>query len=96
MYYCVHHPGKAAFLIEGVTLHTAFALPISQFGGPMPELSTEVANTIREKLFNIKLLIIDEISMVGSTLFSRVDSRLRQIMGVNTPFGGISVLIVGD
>ena len=34
--------------------------------------------------------------MVESTLFSRVDSRLRQIMGVNTPFGGISVLIVGD
>ncbi|XP_059142987.1 uncharacterized protein LOC131930491 [Physella acuta] len=88
--------GKAAFLIEGVTLHTAFALPISQFGGSMPQLSSEVANTIREKLFNIKLLIIDEISMVGSTLFSRVDSRLRQIMGDNKPFGGISVLLVGD
>ncbi|GBM80454.1 ATP-dependent DNA helicase PIF1 [Araneus ventricosus] len=88
--------GKAAFLIEGVTLHTAFALPVSQFGGQMPELSTEVTSTIRNKLFNTKLLIIDEISMVGSTLFSRVDSRLRQIKGVNKPFGGISVLVVGD
>ncbi|GBN70075.1 hypothetical protein AVEN_184165-1, partial [Araneus ventricosus] len=75
--------GKAAFLIEGVTKG-------------LPELSTEVTNTIRNKLFNTKLLIIDEISMVGSTLFSRVDSRLRQIKGVNKPFGGISVLVVGD
>lgn len=77
-------------------MHTAFALPVSQFGGKMPELSMEVANSIREKLFNIKLLIIDEISIVRNVLFTRVDSRLQQIMGVNQPFGGISVLVVGD
>ncbi|XP_011860233.1 PREDICTED: ATP-dependent DNA helicase pfh1-like, partial [Vollenhovia emeryi] len=88
--------GKAAFLIGGVTLHTAFALPITQYGGQMPELSADVANTIRENLFELKLLIIDEISMVGSTMFSRVDTRLRQIMGRNLSFGGVSVLMVGD
>jgi hypothetical protein len=88
--------GKAAFLIQGVTLHTAFALPIAQFGGNMPELSADMANTIREKLFHLKLLIIDEISMVGSTLFSRVDTRLRQIFGLNESFGGISIIVVGD
>ncbi|XP_011866730.1 PREDICTED: ATP-dependent DNA helicase PIF1-like, partial [Vollenhovia emeryi] len=88
--------GKAAFLIGGVTLHTAFALPITQYGGQMPELSADVANTIRESLFELKLLIIDEISMVGSTMFSRVDTRLRQIMGRNLSFGGVSVLVVGD
>ncbi|XP_071576628.1 uncharacterized protein [Temnothorax nylanderi] len=88
--------GKAAFLIGGVTLHTAFALPITQYGGQMPELSADVANTIRENLFELKLFIIDEISMVGSTMFSRIDTRLRQIMGRNTSFGGVSVLMVGD
>jgi hypothetical protein len=34
--------GKAAFLIQGVTLHTAFALPIAEFGGNMPELSADI------------------------------------------------------
>ncbi|GLV46090.1 hypothetical protein CBL_05175, partial [Carabus blaptoides fortunei] len=53
---------------------------VSQFGGQMPELSADLANNIREKLFNLKLLIIDEVSMVGSTFLSRVDTRLRQIM----------------
>ena len=28
--------GKAAFLINGATLHTDFALPVTQFGGQMP------------------------------------------------------------
>ncbi|XP_077265248.1 uncharacterized protein LOC143899122 [Temnothorax americanus] len=88
--------GKAAFLIGGVTLHTAFALPVTQYGGQMPELSEDVANTIRENLFELKLLIIDEISMVGSTMFSRIDTRLRQIMGQDKSFGGVSVLVVGD
>lgn len=62
----------------------------------MPALSNDVANTIREKLYAMKLLIIDEISMVGSTLLWRVDCRLRQIMGNNQPFGGVSVITVGD
>lgn len=88
--------GKAAFLINGMTLHTAFALPVSQFGGQMPQLSSDLANKIRNKLINLKLLIIDEISMVGSTLFSRVDTRLRQVLGINKSFGGISVICVGD
>ena len=62
----------------------------------MPELSHDIANTIREKLSDIKLIIIDEISTVGSALFTRVDIRLRQIKGVNLPFGGISIICVGD
>ena len=88
--------GKAAFAIGGITLHTAFVLPLTQFGGVMPELSNDVANTIRTYIAHVKLLIIDEISMVGSTMFSRVDTRLRQIMGLNESFGGVSVIIVGD
>ena len=88
--------GKAAFLINGVTLHTAFALPVSKFGGPMPDLSSEVAANIRINLIDLKLLIIDEISMVGSRLFDRIDKRLKQITGKDETFGGVSVIVVGD
>ena len=88
--------GKAAFLIGGVTLHTAFKLPISQNGRQMPDLGAKIANTIRVELFHLKILIIDEISMVGARMLSRVDTRLRQIKGINEPFGGVSVVVVGD
>lgn len=40
--------------------------------------------------------MIDEISVVGSRLLSRLDTRLRQTEGINEPFGGLSVLVVGD
>ena len=56
------YSGIAAFLIGGITLHTAFALPVTEFKGQMPELSSDIANTIREELNNVELLIIDEIS----------------------------------
>ena len=88
--------GKAAFLIGGVTCHTAFALPVTQFVKQMPELSADIANTIRENLFHLKLLIIDEVSMVGSNMLTRIDTRLKQIFGVNRSFGGLSVILVGD
>lgn len=88
--------GKAAHLIGGVTLHTAFALPITEFRGQMPQLSPDIANSIRSNLVQLKLLIIDEISMVGANMLMQIDTRLQQIMGKNLPFGGISVLLIGD
>ncbi|XP_026481429.1 uncharacterized protein LOC113388245 [Ctenocephalides felis] len=60
------------------------------------QLSSDLVNTVREKLSKVQLVIIDEISMVGSATLSRIDTRLRQIKGVNEPFGGVSILAVGD
>ena len=45
---------------------------------------------------DLQLLIIDEISMVGFTMFQQVDARLQQIMRSKAPFGGISVVVLGD
>ena len=39
---------------------------------------------------------IDEISMVGGDLLLQIDRRLRAIKGDDKPFGGVSVLAVGD
>lgn len=88
--------GKAAFNIRGMTLHSAFSLPVTQFGGAMPELSHDVANSIRSNLIDTKLFIIDEVSMVGQKMFCKVDTRMKQIFGCNRPFGGRSVIVLGD
>ncbi|XP_057324202.1 uncharacterized protein LOC130666895 [Microplitis mediator] len=89
-------PGKAAYIINGMTLHSAFSLPINQYSGQMSELSHDVANQIRSKLISVKLIIMDEVSMIGSKIFSQIDTRLRQITGINKPFGNISIIVVGD
>lgn len=88
--------GKAAHSVNG-TLHTAFALPVNQYNGTeLSELSSDVANLIRTQLLDLKCYRIDEISMVGTSLFYWVHQRLVQIFGRNLPFGGISILVVGD
>ena len=85
--------GKAAFFINGMTLHATFHLPISQVADKMTHLSADNSTEIRSQLLNAKLLIIDEISMVGAYTFN---NRLQEIMKVEATFGGLSVICVGD
>lgn len=69
-----------AFLINVAAIHTAFALPTTQFGGQIPEPSISVAKILSEKINDVQIMIIiDEISMIGSTTLARNDTRLRQI-----------------
>ena len=51
---------------------------------------------MRAILSNAEILIIDEISMVSKELFAYVHWRFQQIKGNKKPFGGMSVLAVGD
>ena len=89
--------GVAAFNVNGMTLHSAFLLGRSRYGGFQP-LSSEKVNTLRSNLSKLVLLIIDEVSMVGADMLFEVHKRLQQIKGVpsDVMFGGVSVLAVGD
>ena len=53
---------------------------------------------LQNKLKYIKYLIIDEMSMVGRRFLGIIDSRLRQAFPdqANVPFGGRSIILVGD
>ena len=87
--------GCAAYNIGGITLHSAFRLPIYR-GKSYVRLSEDTRNTLRLKLSHLQILIIDEISMVGADVFLQVHRRLSEIMGNDKIFGGVSVLAVGD
>ena len=94
----VAYTGQAAINIGGQTIHSAFNLKrnMNKSYKPLPE---NELTTLRSKLENVKLLIIDEISMVNKTILSYISGRLNQIMSLKSgwkPFGGISVLGVGD
>ncbi|XP_078383840.1 uncharacterized protein LOC144666317 [Oculina patagonica] len=87
--------GKAAFNIKGNTLHAAFKIPANR-GFEYCTLDSDRLNTIRTQLNKLKVIFIDEISMVGSGMFNFLNLRLQQIMGTNEPFGGLSLITVGD
>ncbi|XP_076744837.1 ATP-dependent DNA helicase PIF1-like [Maylandia zebra] len=86
--------GTAAFSINGSTLHSLLKLPRS-LKPPIQGLGNQL-DEIRSELMNAEIIVIDEISMVSKPLFAYVDARLKQIKGTQRPFGGMSVLAVGD
>ena len=61
-------------------------------------LTQDKLNTLRMKLSNLQLVIIDEVSMVGSNMLLQVHKRLQQLKGSkdDTSFGNVSILAVGQ
>ena len=53
---------------------------------------------LRNKLSEIRLIIIDKISIVSSVLFYQGNQRLNEIFGYscNEPFAGLPVIVCGD
>ncbi|XP_048584632.1 uncharacterized protein LOC125556698 [Nematostella vectensis] len=87
--------GKAAFNIKGYTLHAAFKIPANK-GFEYCAFDNDRLNTIKAKLRKLHVLFIDEMSMVASGMFNFLNLRLQQIMGSKVPFGGISLIAIGD
>ena len=89
--------GRAANNIKGNTIHTA--LGISAFHSLKTYKSPDSSrlNTLRCQLGHIKLIFVDEISMVGNSMFNiQINNRLKDIKGSRLPFGAVSIVAVGD
>lgn len=85
--------GKAAVAIDGTTLHTAFKISIAA----LMSLSFETVCQYRALFKYVKVIIIDEISMISAELFSKINRRLQQITGdFKTSFGSLDVIFIGD
>jgi ATP-dependent exoDNAse (exonuclease V) alpha subunit len=86
--------GIAAYGIHGLTIHTAFNISPRHWAALRPGS----AHRLQDKWKDIKLLIVDEKSMVGQTLLGKVDRRLRQFFPdkADETLAGIAVLLFGD
>jgi ATP-dependent DNA helicase PIF1 len=85
--------GVAALQVKGVTIHSFFRLP------PRLIFPEEDIKPLRDKRLyqDIRLLIIDEISMVRADVVDAMDLFLRENgPQKGKPFGGIQVMFVGD
>lgn len=81
----------AALNVGGKTLHSLCGLP------PGWIVKKDIQqHPSRKEIRQAKLLIIDEISMVTSNLLDGVSAYLRVNRGINKPFGGLPVIMVGD
>ena len=86
--------GTAAAKVRGQTMHSAFGF---SFGNEHFSLSDKVRDKKRNLLKYLKIVIIDEISMVKSDQQFQLDKRLREItQKVTKMFGGLKIFYFGD
>ena len=89
--------GLAAYSIGGVTIHRLLMLPVEHGNTARYEkLNTENLKILRNALHGVKLIILDEVSMVSSLTLTYIHLRLCEISGIQAPFGGKNVLLFGD
>ena len=93
--------GIAAFNINGLTIHRLLMLPVEH--GKTAQyrpLSDDVLKIVRDKLHNVTLLIIDEVSMVSNIILLYIHLHLTEIFQTedskNGWFGKRTLLFFGD
>lgn len=89
--------GLAALNGGGKTIHSLFGIPTSDgIIDPTYNRFSSSTNVWNNARYNIKNLIIDEISMVRCDQLDFIDRFLRKVKERDLPFGGIQVIAVGD
>ena len=100
--------GSAASLIEGMTIHKGFGIKVKSKGksncklGESEEdytilISVRDRTKLRDEWHFVKVLLIDEISLLSVQLMCEVDHALRYATENHGDwFGGITVIFAGD
>ena len=89
--------GLAAFNVGGMTIHRLFQLPLSMRAGKYvtgrcPRPLRKLKSTLR----SLKLVLVDEVSMVLSLNLAYMHLRLEELFGGHDWFGSKSIIFFGD
>ena len=89
--------GVVAVNIDSMTIHSGLAIPIGHHGKNVPRLSDKIYTQLRNKLSEVSVVIIDEISIVSNLLLLYIHQRLVQVFGCSPDksFAGISIIVFG-
>jgi len=88
--------GVSATHINGVTINSFLRLGFGNQNVYKIYEKIKKNFMLYKKLLRLKVLIIDEISMIGKYLFNKINRILQLIKRNSKPFGGIQVILSGD
>ena len=90
---------KAAFNVGGDTFVRCFGLQTMQDKSKKgsERMAEDTRNKMLQKYKNVKLIIIEEVSMISSTFMQKANEKIQLIFNNHEkPFAGIPVICVGD
>ena len=69
--------GVAAIQVDGTTKHTALGTPVRHIGTKLPLLPDKMKRSLRNLLSDLKVIIIDKISMVSNKIVVLLTSTFK-------------------
>ena len=87
--------GNAAYIIHGKTIESTLGM-IPQKGQGYRKMSANRESTLHYIYDNVLAGFIDEVSMVGTNKFSKINFHLQDVMGNKMFMGGIPLVVTGD
>ena len=92
---------NAASIIGGKTIHSLLGFGFLDEESAYIETNGPQAKDLPWSFENARLMVLDEISMVGSNLFSKISLRLQEILTLIPEwkfrsFGGLDMILLGD
>lgn len=88
--------GIAATHMNGMTIHSWAGIGVKEHLTQGNLASMKSKKYLKDHLEKVKVLIIDEISMLHKNQLNAVDIVLQYFKNNNEPFGGIQVVLCGD
>ncbi|MEK9152807.1 MAG: PIF1 family DEAD/DEAH box helicase [Patescibacteria group bacterium] len=88
--------GIAATHVSGMTVHSWSGIGIKSVLTPYDLDNISSNERVYKRLVKVKVLIIDEVSMLDARTLGMVDSVCRAVRRNHQPFGGMQVVLVGD
>ena len=88
--------GIAATHMNGMTIHSWAGIGVKEHLTSANLANMKTKKYLKDHLEKVKVLIIDEISMLHKIQLNLVDTVLKYFKDNNEPFGGIQVVLCGD
>lgn len=88
--------GIAATHVGGMTLHSWSGIGISSTLSRSDVDRIATKEHIARRIGKAEVLIIEEVSMLSAATFEMADAVCREVRRVDKPFGGLTVVLVGD
>lgn len=82
--------------ISATTLHSWSGIGMGTLSAKKLVARIIIKKEARERWLNTEILILDEVSMLGSTLIDKLDYIGKNIRHDDRPFGGLQVIFSGD
>jgi ATP-dependent DNA helicase PIF1 len=88
--------GAAAVLIGGTTLHSYLGIGLGKESEDDLVKKINYNRKIKNKWLSTTTLVIDEVSMLSSDLFDKLNKISKRVRNRSDPFGGIHLVFCGD